>query len=304
MTTESGPATSSHGRGHASTEHGGKVPITAIILTQDEERNIVPCLSALSRAADVVIVDSGSRDRTLHLARATRPDVRVFERTFTDFGDQRNWALDHCAPREWVLFVDADEYCDPELLDEIATFIAAPGDAVGGFVAGRTVFLGTFLRRCTLYPSYQLRLLRRDTVRFVKEGHGQRELTEGPLRYLRHSWRHEAFSKGIAQWITRHNVYSSEEVELLERLRAEPLVWSSLLERDPINRRRAWKRLAAGVPGRPLVRFVYLLVVRGGVFDGRAGWYFCLLRLAHELHISVKRREWKLLRQQRSRSAG
>jgi glycosyltransferase involved in cell wall biosynthesis len=271
------------------------VPLTAIILSQDEERNIVPCLEALARVADVVLLDSGSTDRTVALACAARPDLRVFTRPFTDFGDQRNWALDHCSPREWVLFVDADEYCDAELLEEMAAFIADPGVAVGGFVAGRTMFLGTFLRRCTLYPSYQLRLLKLGAVRFVKEGHGQREVTDGPLIYLRHGWRHEAFSKGVAQWISRHNAYSTNEVELIERLATEPLEPAALVASDPVRRRRAWKRLAARAPGRPLLRFVYLAIVRGGLLDGWAGWQFCLLRLSHELHISVKRQERRSL---------
>jgi glycosyltransferase involved in cell wall biosynthesis len=274
------------------TDAPARVPVTAIVLTQDEAVNIRACLAALAPVEDVVIVDSGSQDDTLALARTQRPDVRVFVHPFRDFGEQRNWALEYTEPRhDWVLFVDADEFCDPELLEEIAGFIADPGDAVGGYVAGRNHFLGTWLRYSTMYPSYQLRLLRRGQVRYRKEGHGQRELTDGPLRYLRHGWRHEGFSKGVRQWIDRHNQYSSLEGELICRLREEPLRAAECLSGEPLRRRRALKRLGARLPGRPLLRFVYTYFARRGFLDGRAGWYYCLLRVAHDIHIGVKLKE-------------
>jgi glycosyltransferase involved in cell wall biosynthesis len=272
---------------------------TAIILTRDEVANMAPCLKALSRVDDVVIVDSGSTDGTIDAARAVRADVRIFEHPFKDFGDQRNWAIDHTAPKhDWLLFVDADEYCDPELLDEIAALIASPGEIVGGYIAGRNYFLGRWLKYSTMYPSYQLRLLRRGDVRYRKEGHGQREVTEGPLHYLKHGWQHEGFSKGVHQWVARHNQYSSDEVDLILRLREEGLNWRQMMATDPIVRRRALKGLAARLPGRPLSRFLYTYVLRRGFLDGRSGLDYCLLRVAHDLHIGVKLRE--RLRQRRS----
>lgn len=271
------------------------IPVTAIVLTMNEARNIGDCLRALARVEDVVVVDSGSTDETLHLARRARDDVRIFTHPFQDFGDQRNWALDHVEPRhEWVLFVDADEFCNEELLDEIAAFVAAPGDRVGGFIAGRNYFLGRWLRYSTFYPSYQLRLLRLGQVRYRKEGHGQREVSDGPLHYFRSNWRHEGFSQGVFHWIERHNRYSSEETELILRLRAEPLVWSELLAGDPIVRRRAGKRLGAKLPFRPLTRFLYTYVFKRGFLDGMPGLMYCLLRVAHDIHIVVKLRERRI----------
>ncbi len=266
-----------------------RVPLTAIILTHDEAENIRACLERLHRVDDVVVVDSGSTDETLPLAHSARQDVRVFEHAFEDFGAQRNWALDHTSPKyEWILFVDADEFCDEALIDEIEAFIADPGADVGGFVAGRNYFLGRWLKRCAMYPSYQLRLLKRGRVRYRKEGHGQREVTEGPLRYLRAGWRHEGFSKGVHQWIARHNQYSSDEVALILRLRAEPLRIGAAFSRDPIVRRRALKRLGARLPLRAFNRFVYTYFLRLGLLDGVPGLCYCLLRVAHDLHISVK----------------
>ena len=273
------------------------LPISALILTHNESINIEPCLRALAAVEDVVVVDSGSTDDTVSKARAVRPDVRIFEHPFQDFGDQRNWAIDHTAPRhEWLLFVDADEYCEPELLEEIAALIDNPGESVGGYVAGRNFFLGQWLRRSTMYPSFQLRLLKRGEVRYRKEGHGQRELTEGPLTYLKHGWRHEAFSKGVQQWVARHNQYSTDEVELILRLRGERLRFADLLNGDAIVRRRALKILAARLPGRALWRFLYTYVLKMGMLDGRSGLDYCLLRVTHDLHIGVKLRERQRLR--------
>jgi glycosyltransferase involved in cell wall biosynthesis len=266
-----------------------RLPVTAIVLTHNEAVNIERCLAAMQRIEDIAIVDSGSDDNTLEIARRVRPDVRVFSHPFRDFGDQRNWALDHIQPKhEWILFVDADEYCTPELLDEIAALVAAPGQFVGAFIAGKTYFLGRWLRRSTLFPSYQLRLLRRGAVRFRKEGHGQREIADGPLAYLRHAWLHNAFAKGLDEWIARHNRYSSEEIELIVRLRAEPLQLREVFAADPIRRRRALKRLAARAPFRPATRFLYLYLWRRGFLDGWPGLVFCLLRYAHEVHILAK----------------
>ncbi|GAB4342138.1 MAG: glycosyltransferase family 2 protein [Desulfobulbaceae bacterium] len=265
------------------------IPLTAIVLTRDEAINIGPCLEAMARVEDIVVVDSGSTDTTLELAQKLRPDARIFHHQFKDFGDQRNWALDNCEPRHgWVLFVDADEFCEPELLDEIEAFLREPGAFVGGYVAGRNYFLGRWLKYSTMYPSYQLRLLKLGHVRYRKEGHGQREVTEGPLHYFRYGWRHEGFSKGVSQWIARHNRYSTEEVELILRLRAEKLMFRDLVNVDPIVRRRAFKRLGARLPFRPINRFLYTYVLKKGFLDGYPGLLYCLLRIAHDIHIISK----------------
>jgi glycosyltransferase involved in cell wall biosynthesis len=275
---------------------GAPLPLTAIVLTLDEAANIRRCLECLARVEDVAILDSGSSDGTLDIARAARPDVRVYARPFTDFGDQRNYAIDHCSGRfDWILFVDADEFCTDPFLDEVAALVADPADKVGAFVAGRNYFLGTWLKHSTLFPSYQLRLLRRGHVRYRKEGHGQREMTDGPLHYFTEGWRHEGFSKGVAQWIDRHNRYSTEEIDLEWRLANEPLRLSEALSRDAIVRRRALKRLAARLPMRPLVQFLYLYVLRRGFLDGYAGLIYCVMMLAQQVLTQAKMVEARYL---------
>ena len=271
-----------------------KIPVSVIILTFNEELNIARCLNSLSQFDERIIVDSGSTDSTLDIVGKSFPDVRIFSHDFEDFGAQRNWAIDETQPRhEWILFVDADEFMEQDLAEEIDEFVKKADEFDGGFIAGRNYFLGKWLKRTTFFPSYQLRLLKRGKVRFKREGHGQREVTDGKTLYLKNSWYHDGFSQGVAHWIERHNRYSSAEVELVEQLRKEPLRLSHLFSLQPILRRRCLKRLASRIGFRPLTRFFYTYFWRLGFLDGKAGLLFCMLRFAHEIHIMVKLGEKK-----------
>jgi hypothetical protein len=152
----------------------------------------------------------------------------------------------------------------------------------------RNYFLGRWIKHATLYPSWQLRVMKHGSVRYRKEGHGQREVTDGPLGSIASPYDHYGFSKGIAHWIERHNRYSTNEVELILRLRRSPLHLSHLFSRNGIKRRRCLKRLAARFGFRPPLRFLYTYILRGAFLDGRAGLLYCLLRVSHEIHITVK----------------
>ncbi|MBX3437496.1 MAG: glycosyltransferase family 2 protein [Planctomycetaceae bacterium] len=260
-----------------------------MILTRNEAATIESCLKFLDWADDVILIDYFSTDDTIVRAKVARPDLRIFQHAFLDFGDQRNWALDETSPRHsWVLFLDADEHCNAECARGIRDAVEHPGENVGFYLTCRNMFLGRWIKRCSLYPTWQLRLLKRGEVRYRKEGHGQREIADGPLGYLDAPYDHYGFSHGVAHWVARHNRYSTDEVELVHRLRQEPLALQDLISLDPIRRRRCLKRMAARFGCRPLARFVYLYFIRRGFLDGRAGFHFCLLRVAHEIHITVK----------------
>jgi glycosyltransferase involved in cell wall biosynthesis len=275
---------------------GAPIGISVIILTRDEESTIAGCLESVAWADDVIIVDSFSGDRTIAAARSCHPAVRIFENAFQDFGQQRNWALDHTSPKHsWVLFVDADERITAACLAEMASAVNEPRGHVGYFLCGRNFFLGRWVRHCQLFPSWQLRLLKPGEVRYRKEGHGQREVTEGPLGYIREPYDHLTFSKGVAEWLGRHNRYSTNEIELIQRLRGEPINLRSLFHRDPVERRRCLKTLAARLPCRPLFRFLYGYVIRRGFLDGRAGFVLCLLRFAQDIDTMAKLAESKAI---------
>jgi glycosyltransferase involved in cell wall biosynthesis len=267
----------------------GSIPVSVIVLTHNEAVNVVSCLETLSAFNEILVVDSGSTDGTLDILRNRFPGIRVLHHTFQDFGQQRNWALEHGDVRnEWILFFDADERCTVECASAVLAAIAEPGGHVGFFLCYRNMFLGRWIKRCTMYPTWQLRLLKVGQVRYRREGHGQREVMEGTAGYINEPYDHYGFSKGIKDWVARHNEYSSNETQLIKSLAESPLGFVGVFSKDPVRRRRALKRLAARAPLRPLVRFVYLFLIRRGFLDGRPGLIFCLLRAAHELHIVAK----------------
>jgi glycosyltransferase involved in cell wall biosynthesis len=265
------------------------IPVSVIVLTYNEAVNIVSCLETLSAFDEILVVDSGSTDGTLDILRNRFPGIRVLHHAFQDFGQQRNWALDHGDVRnEWILFFDADERCTVECASAVLAAIAQPGGHVGFFLCYRNMFLGRWIKRCTLYPTWQLRLLKVGQVRYRREGHGQREVMKGSAGYIPEPYDHYGFSKGIKNWISKHNDYSSNEVELIRSLASASLRVSELFSRDPVLCRRALKRLAARAPLRPVARFVHLYFLRRGFLDGRPGFLYCLLVTAHQLHLVVK----------------
>lgn len=273
-------------------------PLLAVLLpVRNGEDDLDDWFSAVEPLADLVVaLDDGSTDGTRSvlaahplvgtlLGRPVRPDYRGWD----DAGNRQALldAVGEFRPR-WVLFLDADERTTPAGVAEMARLVADPGDRVGYFLCGRNYFLGRWIRHCQLYPSWQLRLLRVGRVRYRKEGHGQREVADGPLGHVREPYDHLNVSKGIADWISRHNHYSTAEIELVARLRGEPLAPGDLFTLDGVRRRRFLKRLLARVGCRPAIQFVYTYLLRGGFLDGYPGFVYCLLRCAHEMHITAK----------------
>jgi len=133
--------------------------ITAIVVTRNEERNIGDCLASIPFADDVVVLDSGSVDRTEEICRLD-PRVRWFSEPWKGFGPQKNSALDK-AGNDWVLSIDADERVTPELAEEIASLpLFEPG--VDGYRIPRKSFFGKeWVRHGGWYPDYTIRLWRR-----------------------------------------------------------------------------------------------------------------------------------------------
>jgi len=258
-----------------------------LILTKNEEANIAACLESVAWCDDVVVLDSHSTDRTREIAGAR--GARVFERAFDDFGAQRNHGLDHGNFKHaWVFHLDADERFNDALRAECEEAIRADRHSAY-FVANRIIFLGRWIKHSSQYPYYQVRLVKVGEARFAKSGHGQRE--EAPQRgagYLRTPYDHLNFSKGIADWVERHNRYSSEEAAEAAALCEGPVPLGDIVSGDPLARKRALKRLHARLPARWLWKFVYLYVLKGGFLDGYPGFAYCTLNAFYDFLITVK----------------
>jgi glycosyltransferase involved in cell wall biosynthesis len=270
---------------------------STLILARNERDNIARCLASLQSCDDVVVLDSGSTDGTQEAALAL--GARVVTRPFDTFAGQRNWAIDNVPfAHDWILHLDADECITPALHAELCR-VTADDARSAYFLANKLMFLGTWIRRSSLYPHYQARLLRLRESRFEQIGHGQHLAfaTRGSGR-LREPYVHYNFSKGIADWVDRHNRYSSDEARRAEGVRrsAARLVADALGGDSTDVRQQAKKQLADRLPFRPLVRFLYGYIWRGGFLDGRAGFHYCALMAFYEYLIRLKRREHGLSR--------
>ncbi len=265
---------------------------SVLILTKNEEANIGACLESVAWCDDVVVLDSLSTDRTREIAAAA--GARVFERAFDDFGAQRNHALDHIGFRHpWVFHLDADERFNEALRMECQEAIKADRHSAY-FVANRLIFLGKWIKHSSQYPYPQVRFVKVGEARFAKSGHGQRE--DEPKRgtgHLKTPYDHLNFSKGISDWVERHNRYSNEEAAEAAVLCEGPIPVGALFSIDAMSHKRAFKRLHARLPARWLWKFFYLYVVKLGFLDGYPGFAYCMLNGFYDFLICVKIQENK-----------
>jgi glycosyltransferase involved in cell wall biosynthesis len=264
--------------------------ISVVILTHNEETNIGRCLDSVSWSDDILIVDSFSEDRTVEISK--RHGAYIIQRAFEDFSSQRNFASEKGNLKyEWVLHLDADEVVTPELRAELEGAVLGDKDAYR--ISSKLIFCGKFLRHAGLFPWYQVRFGRKQALRFKQVGHGQRE-TLGPARIgtLKSSLLHFNFSKGLSDWVERHNRYSTAEAQQNVYGYVDndvPIL--DLLSSETDRRRRAAKKIFRRLPCRATVRFIYMYLFRGGILDGKVGFTYCRLLAWYEWLIVQKERE-------------
>jgi glycosyltransferase involved in cell wall biosynthesis len=272
------------------------LPISVVVAVRNEEANLPGCLASIRWADEVLVVDSGSEDRTQEIAEQFGARVVQF-RYAGGWPKKRNWALREAAIRNaWVLVLDADERVTDELRDEIARAIQSDR-FIGYYVRWKFVFLGRWMKHCWNH-GWMLRLFRHGAAEYEDlglrgEGGWDAEVHEnivakGPVGRLQSMLLHES-ENDLTRWIRKQNEFSDWNAQRRRRYEAaDPLLLRHLLSHDPLTRRRALKRLYLRLPCRPLLMFVYLYVLKAGFLDGRAGYYFCALRAWHELAIDAK----------------
>lgn len=286
--TSDGPAARISPNGEAGPNRATS-PVSVVILTLNEEINIADCIASCSWCDDVHVLDSGSTDRTIDIARQCGAQVHVHH--FESFGAQRNWAIDNIPIKhDWIFHLDADERFTPELVTATAKLIAAAPAEAGFYVPNKFMFMGRWLKRAAAYPTYQMRLFHRRRMRFCDYGHGQRELTDGEVGTLNEPYLHFAFSKGLYDWLDKHNRYSS--LEALQVVAGSRDRWSllHLFTRDKVRRRRAWKEFGYHLPFRPFVRWFVTLFILGGILEGKAGRSYAQLIAMYEEMTTLKLR--------------
>jgi glycosyltransferase involved in cell wall biosynthesis len=261
-----------------------------LILTKNEERDLPGALASVAWSDDVHVFDSESTDRTVEIARAA--GAQVHSRAFDDYATQRNAALALRFKHPWVFLLDADERPTPELAAEMQRVVGeAPANTAGFRVRRRDFLFGTWLKHAQISP-YYIRLVRPERARYTRAINEVLEV-DGPVAELVHPLDHYPFSKGIAHWVAKHNVYSTMEAELIVRgeVLQQPSMRAALGGADFHTRRRHQKALFYRMPGRPLVKWCYMMFVRGAVLDGAAGVTYATLQAFYEYLIVLKTKE-------------
>jgi glycosyltransferase involved in cell wall biosynthesis len=251
------------------------VTLSVVIITFDEESNLRRTLESVRGLADeIVVVDSGSTDRTLEIAREF--GARVFVEPWKGFAAQKNSALEK-ATCDWILSLDADEAVSEQLAKEIAGVIQIPSPALpqGGYlIARKNLFLGRWMKHGGFYPDRKLRLFRRGAAQFENRLVHEDAKANGPTGTLQHPLLHDAYPT-LDSYLDHMNKYSAlgARMALAQRPRGFNLI---------------------NIYIRPQLTFFYNYIVRLGFLDGREG---LLLHLYHAVYVSWKyAKAWELSR--------
>ncbi len=224
----------------------GPLPLSLCVITRDAAGELADCLGSARFAGDIVVVDSGSRDDTVEIAR--RFGARVIEHAFDGFGRQKNVAV-ALAANDWVLCLDADERVTPRLATSIEAAIAQPRAAAYS-MARRNRFLGRWLAHGEGYPDWNVRLFDRRRARWSDDAVHEHVVTDGGIARLEGDLLHQS-AESLDAYLAKQNRYTTLQAQAMhargERVSAARLVLS------------------------PLVRFLRFYVVRLGFLDGVAG---------------------------------
>lgn len=235
--------------------------IAAMVSTFNEEANIEECLETLKWVDELVLVDSGSQDKTLDIAKRYNPKV-----VFTPPGNSaefRNVGLD-VITSDWVLIVDADERVSGELRQEIQQIIDGNPAAIGYYLPRKNLFMRKWIRHCGWYPDYILRLFRNcPEHRFSGLVHESIKLA-GKAGHLKNPLTHYTYS-GLEQYLNKFNRYTTLSAEMIYE-RGRKITLFHLVIRPPLE-------------------FVKMFIVKRGFLDGIYG---LIISTMSSMYVFVK----------------
>ncbi len=241
--------------------------ITPLILTYNEAPNIRRVLEHLGWAKRVIVIDSGSTDETIDILKRY-PQVEVFQRKFDSFGSQWNYGLSK-VDSEWVLCLDADYIVADSLIEEFKMLQPEPN--LNAYqIRFKYCCFGQPLRGTLLPPRTMLHRTRKGV--YWDDGHAQQVKIEGETKTLSGYIYHDD-RKSLSRWLWAQDRYMVLEVKKLLSIPERELSFS--------DRIRKTKLLA------PFAILIYCLVLKGGILDGWAGWYYAFQRLLAEVLLSI-----------------
>jgi glycosyltransferase involved in cell wall biosynthesis len=277
------------------------LPVSVIVPVRNEARNLPRCLESLQGVGEVYVIDSQSTDGTEEIARAFGAKVVQFH--YSDgWPKKRQWAMDSLPlTYDWVFLVDADEALTPELTAEIQRAIRNPAFD-GYYIALRMYFLGRVLRHCG--ASFQkLSLFRRGKGRFEcrlqdqdssmadMEVH-EHVVVEGKTAKLKNPLLHHNV-ESLSRFIQKHDEYSNWEARVWLQGQAGYGDLPPSLFGNQAQRRRWLKKQFLGLPGLPVLLFLYRYLLRLGFLDGVPGLIYCGFQSNQLFHVKAKIYELK-----------
>lgn len=250
---------------------------TVVVIAQNEAANIERCIRSASEIGNVLVVDGGSSDATVELAR--NAGAAVMHNPFSYAAQQYNFALNQL-DTEWAFILDADETIDEDLRHALMSVLADPRSCAGWSAAQvrrHNFFTGVLMRHGGWYPDYNFRLLRVGVARYEDRRVHARLIFEGEFGTLAGHLEHDTYVS-VAQYISKMNRFTDREV----LARRQPAESTELRARV----RALWLR----TPGKPVTRFLVAYVLRRGFLDGRLGLDMAILRAFYEYVVSMKTR--------------
>ena len=256
--------------------------IAGVVLTLNEEHNLPRALSSLGWCDELLVLDSGSTDSTELIASKYHARFCVYKQDGPFLiTEQRNWALDHCGlTSDWVLFLDADEEVSTDLAYEIRRLISLPSKYDSYELTPRYWFLGKWLRRTQGFPNWHPRLLQRQNVR-LQGGVWESFSESATTSRIQVPYEHYAFSKGIDDWILRHQRYSSWDANEIDEYLSTNTLTTSRKRQVRIITSHLWRF-------RPLLRFIQKYLLQLGFLEGWQGLLYCLLISYYDLMTVIK----------------
>ena len=254
---------------------------TVIILTKNEETDIERCIRSVEGwVKRIVIVDSGSTDRTVEIAERLGVEI-VRHEPFVDYGRQFNWAIDNLRIKTtWVFRLDADEVITPELRKELEKELEhhATDDVSGFMMRYKVEFMGRYLMHGGFYPFQKITIFKYGKGRFEERAMGEHiVLSEGRCVYLKNDAIHHTL-KTLDLYINKHNWYATREVQDYFDVRSGRE--NALLDGQPEKAKKLRDGLYYRLPMflRAKLFFWYRYYLRLGFLDGTPGYIFAFMQ--------------------------
>lgn len=271
------------------------LPVSVIVAVRNEEKNLPRCLQSLRDVGEVYVVDSGSTDATLEIARSFGAKVVQFHYQ-GGWPKKRQWAIDTLPLAfDWIFLVDADEALSPPLAEEIRQAIQDP-NIHGYYVSLRMYFLGRLLRhggagfwKLSLFRrgkgGYECRLKDQDISMADMEVH-EHVVVEGNTARLTHPLEHHNV-ESLSRYIQKHDEYSNWEAKVWVEGDENAQLSASFFG-SQAQRRRWLKTKFLHLPGSPIWFFLFKYVFGLGFLDGLPGLIYCGFQAVQVFHVKAK----------------